>query len=154
MAKRRYDYERLLRIRQRQEDMRAMALAASRREAQLAAEQRAQISDAQKHALEGAREKARQRFNAAEVRQYYQYERHLARLGVESDARLREAEVVVEQRRDELIEASKKKQIIERLKDRQEEAVLKEFRKNEQAAANEVAVNYAAMRRAEGGSGE
>ncbi|MBI2431651.1 MAG: flagellar FliJ family protein [Candidatus Hydrogenedentes bacterium] len=147
----RVNYEMLLRIRQRQEDARAMALAAVRRAAQVAEEQRQRISETQRQTLESAREVARERLDASELRLYYQYERHLARLGVEADARIHELEQQIEARRDDLVEATKRKKVVERLKESQDELILKEFRRLEQIASNEVAVNYAALRRAKRG---
>jgi flagellar protein FliJ len=135
----------LLRIRKRQEELRALVLASTRREVRGAEEQRESISQEQRRTMESARDAVRERFNASEVRQLYQYERHLARLGVESDARLQELQRQAEQQREELIEASQKKRIVERLKERHEEALFQEFRKQEQKLADEVAVNYTVL---------
>ena len=127
--------------------MRAITLAATRRDVRTAEQERDSIGAAQRRTLEAAREAAKDRFDAAEVRQYYQSERHLARLGVESDARLHQLNVQAEQQREALVDASKKKKIVERLKVRGDEALLNEYRKLEQEMANEVAINYTVIQR-------
>lgn len=147
MARKRNNYAMLLRIRKRQEDMRAMTLAAARREVLHAEEHCASIAQQQRRTLDAAREAAQARFDASEVRLYYQYERHLARLGVEGDARLQELRRTAETHREALVQASQKKRIVERLKERQEDLLMKEFRKQEQELANEVAVNYSVLGR-------
>lgn len=124
-----------------------MALAVVRRDVQFAEEQRERIAQEQRRTLEGAREAAKDRFDASEVRQYYQYERHLARMGVESDARIRELNQQIEVKRGELLEAAKRKKIVELLKEHEEEAFLKAVLKQEQKDSDEVAVNYAALSR-------
>jgi len=139
-----FQYEMLLRIRKRQEDLKAQALAISRREVQAAQDQRAQLADEQQRALFRAGELSQHQFDASEVRCYYQYERHLARLGDVKDAAIMELLGIAESRRHELEEATKRKRIVEKLKERRLRAHHKEIRRVEQRLADEAASNFAA----------
>ncbi len=148
MALRRPDrYNTLLRIRKRQEDLRAYALAASRRDLQLARDERARIVEEQQQMLARAGELAQRGFDASDVRRYYQYERHLARLGDVKDASIRQLEQATEERRAELEEATKAKRIVEKLVERKMDVYQHELRKLEQKTLDEVATSYAARDR-------
>ena len=142
-----FQYETLLRIRKRHEDLRAMALATARRKLQSARLQRADIAREQQQILENAGASAKQRFDPGEVRRYYQYERHLARLRDAKDAEIQELETVVESRRGELEEATRKKRVVEKLKERRTATYLKHVRKVEQHMLDEAATNYTALER-------
>ena len=83
-----FRYQTLLRVRKRQEDLKAQSLADVRRRIRAAREQRADIVRLQVDMLTEASQRASRRFDAATVHQYYQYERHLARMAVETDAQL------------------------------------------------------------------
>jgi flagellar export protein FliJ len=145
MLQRAFRYETLLRIRKRQEDLRAAALAVARRNVHNAEEQRARLSEEQRVTLERAKDLARDEFDASDVRRYYQYERHLAQLAVAKDAEIRSLTVVAESRRAELEDATKRKRIVEKLKEHQNAAYEKHVLKQEQRLTDEVATNYAAM---------
>lgn len=137
----------LLRIRRRQEDMKAQAVAETRRKTDFAREQQRALAEAQNSALEQAGELARKEFDAGDVRRYYQYERHLARLSVEKDAEIRGLESEAETRRRALEGAMKRRRIIERLQEHRLASFLVEQRKDEQKLTDEVANNYAVMAR-------
>lgn len=137
-------YNTLLRIRKRQEDLSAYALAAARREVHLAQSERRRIAQEQQHTLAQAAEAAQEHFDASDVRRYYQYERHLARLGDSKDAQIRQLEEVAEERRAELEDATKAKRVVEKLVERRMLAYRQELRKLEQKTLDEVATSYAA----------
>jgi len=90
----------------------------------------------------------RQEFDARDIRQYYVYERYLARLAVEKDANLAQLRSVEETRRNELEDAMKERRIVERLKERLTDAFLEEVTKEEQKTTDETATNHAALARA------
>lgn len=147
MARHRPDqYDVLLRVRQRLEDVKAQALAEARRVLHQARTQRDGIAEAQRRALEQAGSAAQATFDASDVRRYYQHERHLSQLAVAKDAEIREIEAQIEQRRSELEKALRDKRVVERLKERRLTAHLKELRRKEQLALDEIAVNYATLR--------
>jgi len=148
MARRRpFRYHTLLRVRERQEDIKAMALAEVRRSIRAAENNRAAIIRDQRRTLEGAGAASKGRFEAAAVHAYYLYERHLAYLAVQQDARIVELRGVEAERRAELEEAMQRKRVVERLRDRQNEAFQAEVVKESQQFIDEVATNQAAMAR-------
>ena len=140
-------YHTLLRIRRRQEDLHAYALAAARREVQLAQVERRRITEEQQRTLDRAAELGREHFDASDLRRYYQYERHLARLGDTKDALIRDLEQVADERRTELEEATKAKRVVEKLVEHRMAAYQDELRKLEQKTVDEVATSYAARDR-------
>lgn len=140
-------YDTLLRIRKRQEDIKAQALAVTRRSIRIAERQRADLAKYQRLTLEKAGALALERFDPSEVRMYYQYERHLATLIDEKDASILELRSAAEERRAELEDAMKRRRIVEKLQERLQSAFMKQVRKDEQTRADEVATNLAAMRR-------
>ena len=142
---RRSHYTTLLRVRKRQEERRALALAKALREQQHAEAERAHLTAEQRRALERAGDTAQEAFDAAEVRCYYQYERHLAQLGDAKDAEIREFTRMSSVRRLELEEATKNKRMIERLRERTEEILHAQSRRDEQRRLDEVATNHAAL---------
>ena len=142
---RRFQYDTLLRIRERQEEIKAQALAAAHREVAVAQAQRAQLAAAQRRVLDRAGLLARARFDASEVRTCYQYERHLARLGDAKEAEIAQLAAQAKECRADLLEATKRKRIIEKLKERRTDAYRKHMQKIEQRAIDEAATNYAAI---------
>ena len=139
-------YQTILRIRKRQEDIKAQALASARRQVHAARRERAGIAEEQMRALHAAQAIAQGRFDADEVRRYYQYERHLARLGDARDADIRHLESIAEEKRAELEASAKTRRVMERLVERRASANLQYQRKMEQAALDEAATTRAALR--------
>ena len=151
--KQKFQYETLLRIRKLQEDARARDLSDARRVLNTAIHQRESLADLQKDTLIEASQAATRHFNAGEVRQYYQFERHLAHLSDEKDLEIVNLADKAEVRRGELEEAMKRRRIVERLKERREKAFLAESRKEEQKFSDETATNHSAMARERSGRG-
>ncbi len=142
-----FQYDALLRVRQRQEDVCAQEMAAAQRDVRDAEHQRDAIAREKIHVLENAGTQVMNLFAADDVRRYYQYERHLAFLATKTDARLHQLRQSAEERRAELENAMKRRRTIERLKERRQHDFLAELEKDEQAAIDEAASNYAAMKR-------
>jgi len=140
-------FDTLLRIRERQEDLCAEALAKARRDVAVTEQDREGIVRMRFAMLQEAGQRAHSAFDAADVRSYYQFERHLARLTDEKDAWLVKLRAVAEARRSELEEAMKRRRIIEKLIERKRGAFVAEARKEEQKMADETAANYAAIAR-------
>ncbi len=136
----------VLRIRRRQEDLKALDLAEARRVEQAARDQRQRLINLQREAIEAGAARAKGEFDARDVRRYYQYERHVARLGVEKDAEIHGLEVETEKRRKELEEAVKRRRMMERLREKRQTAWQAELNKAEQILLDETATNYAAMK--------
>jgi hypothetical protein len=124
-----------------------MALAEVRRSIQVAENRRATIVRDQRRALEKAGAVSQGRFEAAVVQAYHLYERHLAYLAVQEDARIVELRNIEAERRAELEEAMQRKRVVERLRDKQNEAFQAEVIKEGQQFTDEVATNQAAMAR-------
>ena len=150
--RRQFQYETLLRVRARQQDLKAQALATAVRDVEHARAQRDRLSAEQRRAIERAGELARHEFDASDLRRYYQYERHLARLGVMKDAEIREKRNTVAARQKELAEARKQKRVIERLKERHTAAFLAYVRDQERKAIDEAAVVRAVLTRGNAGA--
>ena len=144
MAKDPAAFDTLLRIRRRQEDLKAGVLATAIRAVQSAQEQRARIVEEQQQALSHAQVARGSRFDASEVRRYLQYERHLARLRDDKDATLRALQAEAEIRRGEVETAMKERRMVEKLRARKMTVWLHERRRAEQQAMDEVATAYAA----------
>jgi flagellar protein FliJ len=149
-----FQYETLLRVRQRREDLRAQALADARRNAGRARAQRNRLYQEQQEALCRAGEHARNHFDAGDVRLYYQYERHLAMLGDRKDAEIRELEAAAEEKRKELEAATRERRIMERLRERQNAAYAKYLRQEENKLLDEIAVTCIARNPGHGRAGE
>lgn len=137
-------YDTLLRVRERQEDLRAQALAVARRDVAVVEGELAEIQFRQVEALEEAGRRARDVFDAREVRLFYQFERYLARVADEKDVQLLQLRGVAELRRSELEDAMKRRRIVEKLIERRQRAWQAEMRTEEQKFADEVAGNYTA----------
>jgi flagellar export protein FliJ len=147
---RRFRLATVLRVRKRQEDMRAQALAETQSVIQKAQHQRDELTALQRMMLTDADSLTREAFDAADVRRYFQYERHLARRVVDTDAQLAELKGVAEDRRAELEEASQKKKAIERLEDRHRDAVEADARYWDQRSIDEIATGRAYLARRKG----
>jgi flagellar export protein FliJ len=140
-------YDTMLRIRKRQEDLRARALAASHREVLRAEHELAELETRQREILQEAGRKASKRFDAHEMRLYYQYERYLARLADGKSAEVVDLRAQEQKCRGELDDAMKQRRVMEKLIERKRDSYLQEVRKEEQAFADETAANYAALAR-------
>jgi len=137
----------LLRIRKRQEELRALAFAGARREVRTAERERDELSAWRLEMFDEAGTRARAVFDPGDVRLYYRYARHLARRIDDKDAQIVQLSGVAEQRRVELDDAMKRRRIIEKLLERKERQVREDVRKAEQKAADETASKYAARAR-------
>ena len=122
-------FDMLLRVRKRQEDLRAQALAAARRDVMTAERQREALLEQQRETFAEAGKHARAQFDAREVRMYYQYERFLARLVDDKDVAIGQFRRVAEEKRVELEEAMKRRRIVEKLIERKRRAYAAELRK-------------------------
>ena len=140
-----FQYGTLLRVRKRQEDLRAQALAQARRDLHAQERSRAEIVQRQRQMLEEAGRASANPFTVDEIRRFYQYERHLANMATHADARIGELGEAAEQRRLELEEAMKRRRVLELLQERRQQAFAAEIRKREQAAADESATSRAAI---------
>lgn len=142
-----FQFETLLRIRKRQEDLRAMDVATALRDLRAAVQQRANIEQEQQRALTRWGTQLAGQLDVDDARRYHQYERHLARLIDDKDAQIQRLERLLTRKRSDLIEASKKKQIVEKLKERRNAAHAFFLRREDQRASDETATNYAAVAR-------
>ena len=146
-----FKYETLLRVRKRQEDLRAQELAMAVMEQQRARRARADITAEHRRAIEHARRLLEDaRINARDMRRYYQYERHLSRLGDAKDAEILALGDVVDERREILAEAMKKRKIFERLREKFILDQVHHQRKSDQTATDEAASIRAALREGRG----
>jgi flagellar protein FliJ len=142
-----FRYHTLLRVRERQEELRAMALAEVRREIHVNQVQQDEIIASQRRALSDAGRATREEFDAVDVRRYFLYERHLARLAVEKDANIKRLRRIEDERRDGLEDAMKQRRVVEKLKERQQRTFNLAVAKENQKAADEVATIRAALDR-------
>lgn len=138
-------YATLLRVRKRQEELKAQTLATTRREVRKSENERASIGEQQQRTLEKAGDLAKDVFDPSEVRQYHQYERHLARLAVQKDAEIRSLRRRADKERRDLEDAIKRRRITEKLEERTATAYQEHVWKEEQKRADETASNYAAL---------
>ncbi|MDQ1258021.1 MAG: Flagellar FliJ protein [Candidatus Hydrogenedentes bacterium] len=146
-----FQYDTLLRIRRRQEDLRAQALATTQRDIRAAEAQRDELNEQRRRTLDRAGEAVKTKFNAGDVRRYYQYERYLAHLASETDAKIAQLRREADKRRAELDSAMKRRRVIEKLKERREEAFQTEMNKDQQKMIDEAATIRAALARGAGG---
>lgn len=144
MGERSRRYEVLLRIRRREEEARATALAAAILNRSVAEVQRMDLEDHQQQVLEHAAARAAARLDARDMRLHYAYERHLSRMAVAKDAEVAELSAVAAEKQGELEHAVKRRRIAERLKERQEEARRERIRRAEQQTIDEIATIRAA----------
>ncbi len=146
-ASNRFRYETLLRLRKRQEELRAQELAITQRAARRAGEEREQIAAEQRRALEQAAQLMDSpSLNARDLRRHYQYERFLARMDDAKEAEILAFEETARHQREALKTAMKHKRIIERLKEKHLLARFAELRKQEQRETDEAASIRAVLR--------
>lgn len=143
-----FQYGTLLRIRRRQEDLRALAFAEAQRRVHLAETRLSSIEHEQVRILEDASNRASGPFHAGEVGAFYQYERHLASEADRTTEEITRLQTMAETRRMELEDAMKRRRMIERLEERQKKVFNQAVEKEAQQAADEVANNYSARERA------
>jgi len=137
----------VLRVRKRQEELRAQALAETQATVRKTEHRRAELVGLQRIMLTNADALTRENFDAADVRRYFQYERYLSRCVVDTDAQLAELAEAAEDRRAELEDAVQKKKVIDRLKERHREAVAADDRYWEQRTNDEIASGRAYLAR-------
>lgn len=144
-----FQYETLLRVRKRQEELRAQELALAVMDYQHARRERADIASEHRRALDHARLLLQDKqINARDLRRYHQYERHLSRVGDDKDAEIQALHEVMEERREVLAEAMKKRKIFERLKEKHVLNQRHRLRKHNQTETDETASIRAALREA------
>ena len=152
MNRRRFDsLATLLRVRKRQEELKAQALAQARRDVRTAIEQRDGIEAYQRRMLERAGEMLQGDFDASAVRQFYQHERHLSRLAAERDIAIRQLERVAEKRRGELEDALKSRRMVEQLETRAQ-IRYRDFRNQQEQKQNDEIASSRAARIGENGT--
>lgn len=148
MPQRRYrSYDTLLRVRERQEHIKAQALAEVRREIHAHEDQRDALLKEQARMFTEAARHTRTAISAPRVHGYYLYERHLAREAVEEDARIHQLRRVEDSRREELEEAMTRRRMVERLKERLVREYMDAIRKDEQKVSDDLAAGRAARER-------
>lgn len=140
-------YAVLLRLRKQEEDIKAQALARSRRAVQRSQRERTSLELTRRLALEQAGEHLATRFDAAEVRSYYQYERHLAVLRDRKDAEIRDLQVAEAETLAVLEQATQARRIAEKLHERRREDYRKHLSHEAQKQLDETATMYAARDR-------
>lgn len=138
------DYNTLMRVRKRQEELCAQALAAAQRKVHAAQRQHDAYTQAQRDTLTEADGLLRKTFDAQEIRLYYQYERHLASLAGNKALEVRQLAVKADEQRKVLEQALQQRRMVERLQEKCRERVETEFRTMEQKLTDEVGANYAA----------
>ncbi|NUM53931.1 MAG: flagellar export protein FliJ [Candidatus Hydrogenedentes bacterium] len=140
-------YAVLLRVRERQERLKAQALAAARRDVGRAQAQRDALAEEQQRVLVEAGNAAKRNVDAAKVQAFIHYERHIARLAVDKDAEIYSLKSTAEKRRAELEEAMKRRRVVERLNERERLAYRNHVLKEEQKLLDETASVQAALER-------
>ncbi len=138
-ARHTFRFATLLRVRERQEQIRAQSLAEVRRQIRATLNEREQVTREQVRTLNEASQVTHEEFRGPDVHAYFQYERHLARLVVEKDATLRNLRRIEAERNAALTEATKRRRMIERLKERHVKGEQIERRKSEQKLSDEIA---------------
>jgi flagellar export protein FliJ len=144
--RRRVNFDVLIRVRERQEQMRAQALATTRREIGAHERQRDALHQEQTRMFAEAGRESQTSLSPRRIQGYFLYERHLAREAVEKDAAIHALREVESVRRAELEEAMKRKRIVERLNERELEKRVEENRTLDQKNADEIASGRAALR--------
>ena len=150
MPRKKDQIEVLLRIRRRQEDLKAQALACAQREVNQAERERDMIVADQRRTLREAVLASREALDARKLLRFRQHERYLARLSVEKDAAIGELRQEAEGKRQELEGAMKHRKMVERLVERRDEAHQQALRKTEQKQTDEVAATKSAIKRMKG----
>lgn len=147
LRRRAFRYETLLRVRRLHEEQQALRLAGVRRQILRAQQERDSILEEQRRILDAAGRAATRRFDPAEVQRFYNYERYLARRAVERDAELASLGRQESERLGELETATRRKRIVERLKEHHTATSKAELNKAEQKITDEAAVRQAAVAR-------
>ena len=137
----------LLRMRERQERLKAQSLADAQRDVERARSQRGALDEEQRRLLVQAGEAAAHEVDAPKVKSLFQYERHVSHLAVEKDSEIHVLRKVEDKRRAELEEALKRKKIVERLSERARQDYKQHVLKEEQKLLDETASVKAAMER-------
>ncbi len=137
-------YRVLLRVRKQEEDIKAQALARSRQAVQQSERERTSLELTRQAALEHAGQSLLTEFDAAEVRSYYQYERHLAALRDQKDAEIRSLQADEAEKRSILEASTKARQIAEKLHHRRRDAYQQYLHREAQKQLDETATLYAA----------
>ncbi|MDZ4860646.1 MAG: flagellar FliJ family protein [Candidatus Hydrogenedentes bacterium] len=140
-------YATLLRVRERQERLKAQVLGEARREIRFAEAQREALAEEQRRVLEEAGVAAGHTVDARKAQALIHYERHIARRAVDKDAEIHGLRAVEERKRIDLEEAMKRRKIVERLTERVRLTYLEHVRKEEQKQFDETASVQAALER-------
>ena len=141
-----FRYGTLLRVRKRQEELKAVSLAAARRHLRNAEAERDELTGMRMGALLAAGERTSRPFAAPDLQRYYQYERHLARELVAKEAEIVQLARKEEFCRSELETAMKGRRTVERLEERHLETLRGELAKADQRHLDEVAVSRQARK--------
>lgn len=141
------DFDALLRVRRRQEEVHAQSLASTRRGIQASKRARAELADYQRDILQRRKDIARACFDASEALRYQQYERHLARVADTVDAEIRMLEDEAEVKRRDLEAAMQRRRMVEKLWEKRMQEQLARLRKLEQQLSDDMACAYAARDR-------
>lgn len=142
-----FTYHTLLRVRTRKEEIASQKLAQLQRRIQHTSDRAAQIRRVQEDALSQAAQQMRDQFTVRDIQQFYQYEQHMARQGLEADADLRRLQQQESAQQMELQEAVKQRRVVEKLKERRDKQMRYFLEKNEQRMADETAVSRSAQAR-------
>lgn len=145
MLRRPVQYDALLRVRGLQEDLKAQAMAAARMDVERAIQTKSDLIEQRRAVFDAAGRCARGRFDATEVRQYYQYERQVSRLIDDKDAEIARLTVILDQKREELEAAMKQRRMVEKLRERRLQVYEAEMRKEEQRLSDESATSRFAV---------
>jgi flagellar export protein FliJ len=137
-------YATLLRLRKQEEDVKAQALAVSRRAVQQGQRERTSLEVTRQLALEQAGTSLQSKFDAAEVRRYYQYERHLAYLRDQKDIEIRELKSREAEKLEALEQATQARRIAEKVDERRREGYRVYLAREAQKLLDETATMYAA----------
>ncbi len=143
-------YEVLLRVRKRQEDIKAQVLAVKRNEHAALRRQRRELEERRRAMLKEADIPRGAQVDPVRQQAIYQYERHLSHRADAKDAEIAMHSVVVQTARAELESALAQKRIMEKLIERAEKAERAQAVRREQRWHDESAVIRFAHRRHSG----
>jgi flagellar export protein FliJ len=143
----------LLRVRKRQEDLKAQALAIARTEHAALRRQRRELDERRRALMKEADVRPGAAFEPTRVEAIYQYERHLGRRSDAKDAEIALHGRTVQAARTELESAMAQKRIMEKLIERAEKAERAEAVRREQRWHDESSVIRFAHGRRRGGEG-
>lgn len=138
-------YATLLRVRKRQEDLKAGVFAEAQRNVRRAEAERTEILAYQQRIVYGAERASKALEDPVSVRQYLLFERHLARRSVDKDSEIGTLKHVAEDRRQELETSMKDRRMVERLLERSHEERERRRAEMERKAADEIASIRAAL---------